>query len=88
MYMATKTISIDLDAYARLKSVQRENESFSQTIKRVIHKPLDVEQWLAAIARNRPSDEVLDVVEQVVAQRRAPQNVTRPRKKERRRGAA
>jgi predicted CopG family antitoxin len=86
--MATKTISIDLEAYARLKSVQRENESFSQTIKRVIQKPVDVEQWLAAIAKNRPSDGALDVVEQVVAQRRAPQNMTRPPKKERKRGAA
>jgi predicted CopG family antitoxin len=86
--MATKTISIDVEAYERLKSVQRENESFSQTIKRVIRKPIDVEQWLAAIARNRPSDEALDAVEQVVAQRRVPQNMTRPRKKERKRGAA
>ena len=34
--MATKTISIDVEAYQRLKSVQKENESFSQTIKRVI----------------------------------------------------
>ena len=88
MYMATKTISIDLEAYARLKGVQRENESFSQTIKRVIRKPVDVKKWLAAIARNRPSDEALDAVEQVVAQRRAPQNMTRPGKKERKRGAA
>src|SRR5687767_7467805 len=89
--MATKTISIDLEAYERLKSVQKENESFSQTIKRVIRKPIDVEQWLASLGKDPMSDEAIDAVEQVIAQRRAPQNMSRPRsprKKERKRGAA
>ena len=30
--LATKTITIDMEAYKRLKAVQKQNESFSQTI--------------------------------------------------------
>jgi predicted CopG family antitoxin len=49
--MATKTISIDVDAYERLKSVQKPTESFSQTIKRVVRKPVDLKAWFAAMDR-------------------------------------
>jgi predicted CopG family antitoxin len=44
--MATKTITIDLEAYSRLKSVQAENESFSQTIRRTIQPRLDLDAYL------------------------------------------
>jgi predicted CopG family antitoxin len=49
--VATKTITIDVDAYERLKSVQRPSESFSQTIKRVVQKPIDLEAWFGAMER-------------------------------------
>ena len=49
--MATKTITIDVDAYERLKSVQKPTESFSQTIKRVVRRPIDVKAWFGAMDR-------------------------------------
>ena len=45
--MATKTITIDMEAYGRLKTVQHENESFSQTIKRVIPRPISTKDLIA-----------------------------------------
>ena len=49
--MATKTITIDVEAYNRLKSVQKPTEPFSKTIKRVVRKPLDLRAWFAAMDR-------------------------------------
>jgi len=72
--MATKTISVDMEAYRRLKSVQNENESFSQTIKRVIRKPVDLELLFARLASDPLSKEAVEAVEQQIAQRRAPRN--------------
>ncbi len=77
--MATKTISIDTEAYSRLKSVKHKNESFSQTIKRVVQKPIDFAAWMAAIEQNPLSDEAVDAVEAVISQRRNPRNRRRPR---------
>lgn len=71
-HMATKTISIDLEAYERLKSVRRENESFSQTIKRVVRQPGDILKVLETLGRNPFSDETVKAVEQVIAERGRP----------------
>ncbi|MEN6424175.1 MAG: antitoxin VapB family protein [Phycisphaerales bacterium] len=47
--MVAKTIRIDVEVYDRLKAVQRETESFSQVIKRVVSEPLDVAGFLKGI---------------------------------------
>ncbi|MDE0220221.1 MAG: antitoxin VapB family protein [Spirochaetaceae bacterium] len=39
--MATKTISLELDAYERLKAAKRPGESFSATVRRARFGPSD-----------------------------------------------
>jgi predicted CopG family antitoxin len=68
--MATKTITIDTEAYDRLKSVQKTDESFSQTIKRVIRKPVDLRAWFDKLAKDPVSPEFVKAVEQQIASRR------------------
>jgi len=70
--MATKTISIDVEAYDRLKAVQKENESFSQVIKRVVRKPLDVRAFLSKINRHPMSEEATAAIESHVRRRHRP----------------
>ena len=68
--MATKTISIDIEAYKRLKSARRENESFSQVIKRVVREPVPVAEWLKRIEGRSLSRQAVEAVEQQVKRRR------------------
>jgi predicted CopG family antitoxin len=70
--MATKTISIDIEAYERLKAVQGEAESFSQVIKRVVREPLDVKQFVKKIGEGPISDEAAAAVESQIRKRRRP----------------
>jgi predicted CopG family antitoxin len=70
--MATKTISIDLEAYRRLKQVQKENESFSQTIKRVVKPRPHVKDWLQRASKVRFSKEFVEAVEEQVRSRSQP----------------
>ena len=69
--MATKTISVDLDAYGRLTGARRGKESFSQVIKRVIRPPLDVSNYLANLDRVPLGDAAAAAIEEHVRTRHA-----------------
>ena len=75
--MATKTISIDLEAYRRLARVRREHESFSQVIKRVVRPPLDVDSFLAELDTVGMSPKAIAAVEGHLRRRHRPSNRVR-----------
>ena len=76
--MASKTISIDLEAYERLRRArQARDESFSMVIKRAVwpEPPRTAAALLAAMAALPPVNEsVLDHLEQAQRQDRAPED--------------
>ncbi len=72
--MTTKTITIDTEANRRLKHVKQNGESFSETIKRVVHEPIDFKRWMKSIEKDPLSDEAVKAVETAVAGRRSRRN--------------
>jgi len=72
--MATKTISIDVEAYERLRSVRQNKESFSQTIKRVVKPPFDFEAFRKRLERLSLSEKAAAAIEEQIQNRRRPSN--------------
>ncbi len=72
--MATKTITIDLEAYERLRSVRRENESFSQAIKRVVKPPPDYAALRKRLDGLSLSEKAADAIEEQIRNRQRPSN--------------
>ena len=70
--MATTTISIDLEAYRRLKGIQKPDESFSQTIKRVVPKRIDLDEWFAAMDKQPISHHARRAIEEQIKKRHLP----------------
>lgn len=74
--MAVKTITIDMEAYGRLKWAKHGNESFSDVIKRMFKPPVDIVTLVKNL--NDLSDEAVNAIEQQVEPRR-----TKPARKRR-----
>ena len=70
--MAVKTITIDMEAYTRVKTAKRSTESFSDTIKRIVPAPFDFDAFVRKLDKNSLGDEFANVMEEVVARRRRP----------------
>lgn len=69
--MAVKTITIDIEAYERLSRLKGGGKSFSQVIKeRFPPAGSTAGELLQALDRTEISEETLDSVERVIADRR------------------
>lgn len=62
--MGTKTISLADDAYERLRAEKRENESFSDVVRRLT-EGVSLEEYYGVL-----SEETADELEEIVSRRR------------------
>ena len=64
--MATKTISLDLEAHDRLKGARKPGESFSAAIKRLIPPVVDLDEWFPELDSAPRSQAAIDAVREAV----------------------
>ena len=69
--MATKTISIDLEAYEALRRRKRAGESFSDVIKKHFTRGATGRELRGVLGRVRLDASTLDAADQLVARRTA-----------------
>lgn len=69
VFMAVKTITIDMDAYGLLSTEKRAGESFSKVIKRRLRPARTARSLLAALPGCLLSEDVLEHTEAVVHSR-------------------
>jgi predicted CopG family antitoxin len=76
--MATKTITLELDAYEKLKAAKRGRESFSSVVRRAVIPGASRSgaEVIAYLKSEGPffSNEELDAMEQAAASDRPPEN--------------
>lgn len=70
--MAVKTITINMEAYNRLKRLKGKGESFSRTINRVVPEPMDVDEFIRRASKFRMSEEAAQAIEEHMRQRHKP----------------
>ena len=75
--MATKTITIDIEAYERLRKHRRDNESFTEIIKRLVPEPIDLEAWFGAIDDTPLSRRAVKAIEERLEERARASSRTR-----------
>lgn len=68
--MATKTITIDIDAYEALRRRKREGESFSDVIKEHFNRGVTGRELALLLERVEVGDETLDATDALIEERR------------------
>ena len=68
--MAHKTITISEEAYNLLKENKRENESFTEVIKRVLSRKKNKEDLIEWLSGNKDLSDLADSVESVFDERK------------------
>lgn len=61
--MGTSTITIDSEAYDRLKAVKRDNESLSEAIQTVSPAPVDLQRYRRRLRGKCLSDEATQAID-------------------------
>jgi predicted CopG family antitoxin len=69
--MATKTISIDIEAYEALRRCKNPGESFSDVIKKHFSRGATGREFRNALARVRLDESTLDAADELIERRTA-----------------